>query len=252
MRSGDIFLFLSAFLASGVEFVEALTIVLAAGLARGWRSSLAGLGAATLALAGITAVLGPALTKIPLNGLRLVVGALLLVFGLQWLRKAILRASGYKALHDEDAIFAQEMADAEGAEHVERAGVDWYGFTLAFKGVLLEGLEVVFIVIAFGSAQGNLGLAALGAAAAVVLVVLAGVIAHAPLSRVPENTIKFAVGLLLTSFGCFWAAEGAGVHWPGDELSLLGVIGFFALVSFLLVRALRRQRVVMVTAGADA
>ena len=170
MSTGDTFLVLSAFLASGVEFVEALTIVLAAGLARGWRSAVAGLGAATLVLAVVVAVLGPALTVIPLQGLRLVVGALLLVFGLQWLRKAILRASGYKALHDEDAIFARELAEAEGAAHVERAGVDWYGFTLAFKGVLLEGLEVVFIVLTFGSAQGSIPLAAAGAACALVLV----------------------------------------------------------------------------------
>ena len=248
-----VLLVLSSFLASAVEMVEALTIVLAAGLTRGWRSSLTGVAAAVLALAVVVAALGPALTLVPLNALRLVVGALLLVFGLQWLRKAILRASGYKALHDEDATFAQEMSEARGAEHVERAGVDWYGFTLAFKGVLLEGLEVVFIVLTFGSAQGSLGLAALGAAAAIVLVVLAGVIAHSPLSRVPENTIKFAVGLLLTSFGCFWGAEGAGVDWPGDELSLLAVIAFFGLVSLVLVRTLRRQRrATLVTAEAEA
>src|SRR5436309_12989703 len=239
MRDG--FLFASAFLASAVEMVEALTIVLAAGLARGWRSSLAGLGAATLALAVITALLGPALTKIPLNGLRLVVGALLLVFGLQWLRKAILRASGYKALHDEDAIFAQEMAEASGAEHVERAGVDWYGFTLAFKGVLLEGLEVVFIVLTFGSAQGSIPLAAAGAAAALILGAGVGVAVRAPLARVPENAMKFAVGLMLTTYGVFWSVEGAGADWPGSDASLLGVLGFVVLSSFLLVRLLRRE-----------
>ena len=166
MTTGNAFLVLSAFLASAVEMVEALTIVLASALARGWRSSLAGVGAATLALAAITAALGPALTAIPLNALRLAVGALLLVFGLQWLRKAILRASGFKALHDEDAIFARELADAEGAERVERAGLDWYGFVLSFKGVLLEGLEVVFIVLTFGSAQHSIPLAAVGAAGA--------------------------------------------------------------------------------------
>src|SRR6266496_1078093 len=138
------FLFLAAFLASAVEMVEALTIVLAVALTRGWRSTLVGVAVAGLALAALIAALGPALTFIPIDALRIVVGALLLAFGLQWLRKAILRASGYKALHDEDAIFAQELAEARGAEHVERAGVDWYGFTLAFKGVLLEGLEVVF------------------------------------------------------------------------------------------------------------
>ena len=151
---------------------------------------------------------------------------MLLAFGLQWLRKAILRSSGYKPLHDEDEAFRrQREAGRRRQEHEQRAGLDWYSFTVAFKGVLLEGLEVVFIVISFGSAQGRLGLAAAGAAAALVLVVVAGVLARGPLERVPENTIKFAVGLLLTSFGCFWGAEGAGVHWPGDELSLLAVVG---------------------------
>jgi uncharacterized membrane protein len=242
MSTGDTFLFLSAFLASGVEFVEALTIVLAAGVSRGWRSSLTGLGAATLVLAVITAALGPALTKIPINGLRLVVGGLLLIFGLQWLRKAILRASGYKALHDEDAIFAQEMADAQGAEHVERAGIDWYGFTLAFKGVLLEGLEVVFIVLTFGSAQGSIPLAAAGAAAALIIVAGVGIAVRAPLARVPENAMKFAVGLMLTTFGVFWSVEGAGGDWPGSDAAILGVLAFVGLSSFVLVRLLKRER----------
>src|SRR5439155_18253977 len=214
MSTGDGFLVLSAFLASAVEFVEALTIVLAAGLARGWRSSLAGLGAAAVVLAVVTAALGPALTVIPLQALRLVVGALLLVFGLQWLRKAILRASGLKALHDEDAIFARELAEAGTAARSERAGIDAYGFTLAFKGVLLEGLEVAFIVLTFGSTQGSIPLAAGGAAVALVLVAGIGVAVRAPLARVPENTLKFAVGVMLTTFGIFWAAEGAGAHWP--------------------------------------
>jgi uncharacterized membrane protein len=242
MSTGNTFLVLSAFLASGVEFVEALTIVLAAGLARGWRSSLAGLGAATVVLAVIVAALGPALTVIPLQGLRLVVGGLLLVFGLQWLRKAILRASGYKALHDEDAIFARELADARGAAHLERGGVDWYGFTLAFKGVLLEGLEVVFIVLTFGSAQGSITLAAVGAVAALVLVAGVGVAVRAPLARVPENWMKFAVGVMLTTFGIFWSVEGAGADWPGSDASLLGVLGFVVLSSVLCVRLLRRER----------
>ena len=248
MSTGDTFLFLSAFLASGVEFVEALTIVLAAGLARGWRSSLAGLGAATVVLAVVVAVVGPALTKIPLNGLRLVVGGLLLIFGLQWLRKAILRASGYKALHDEDAIFSRELAEAQGAARVERAGVDWYGFTLAFKGVLLEGLEVVFIVLTFGSAQGSIPLAAAGAACALVLVAGVGIAVRAPLARVPENAMKFAVGVMLTTFGTFWSVEGAGADWPGSDAAILGVLAFVLLCSFLLVRLLRRERLEAVPA----
>ncbi len=248
MSTGNGFLVLSTFLASGVEMVEALTIVVAAGLARGWRSALAGLGAATLALAIIVAALGPALTHIPLQALRLAVGALLLVFGLQWLRKAILRSSGYKDMHDEDAIFAREMADARDAPHVERAGVDWYGFTLAFKGVLLEGLEVVFIVLTFGSAQGSIPLAAAGAAAALVLVAGVGIAVRAPLARVPENATKFVVGVMLTTFGIFWSAEGAGVDWPGDDASLFGVLGFVVLSSFILVRVLRRERLEAVPA----
>src|SRR4051794_31044142 len=196
---GSGFLFASAFLASAVEMVEALTIVLASGLSRGWRSSLAGLGAALVALAVVVALLGPALALVPLSALRLVVGALLLTFGLQWLRKAILRASGYKPLHDEDAIFAREVAGAEAARHESHAGVDWYGFTLSFKGVLLEGLEVAFIVITFGSTQGSIGVAAAAAGVALVLVAVAGVLVRAPLARVPENTMKFAVGVMLTS-----------------------------------------------------
>ena len=199
-------------------------------------------------LAVAVAALGPALTVIPLQALRLVVGGLLLVFGLQWLRKAILRASGYKALHDEDAIFARELADARGATHVERAGVDWYGFTLAFKGVLLEGLEVVFIVLTFGSAQGSIPLAAAGAIGALVLVAGVGVAVRAPLARVPENAMKFAVGVMLTTFGIFWSVEGAGGDWPGSDASLLGVLGFVVLSSFLLVRLLRRERLEAVPA----
>src|SRR5881227_4364064 len=228
----DVLLLASAFLASAVEMVEALTIVLASGLTRGWRSSLVGVGAATAALAVVVAALGPALTLIPINALRLVVGGLLLTFGLQWLRKAILRASGFKALHDEDAIFAKELEEARTAERLERAGVDWYGFTLSFKGVLLEGLEVAFIVITFGSTQGSIPLAAVGAAAALVLVAGVGVAVRAPLARVPENTLKFAVGVMLTTFGIFWAAEGAGAHWPGDDASLPGVLAFVCLASF--------------------
>ena len=236
----DVLLVVSAFLASAVEMVEALTIVLASGLTRGWRSSLIGVGAATAALAVVVAALGPALTLVPNNALRLVVGGLLLAFGLQWLRKAILRASGYKALHDEDAVFAQELRDAEVAPRDERAGIDWYGFTLSFKGVFLEGLEVAFIVITFGTARTHgVALAAAAAAAALLVVVVAGVLVHAPLSRVPENALKFTVGLLLTTFGTFWAAEGAGASWPGDDAALPAILAVLALASFLAVRALR-------------
>jgi uncharacterized membrane protein len=241
-----------AFLASAVEMVEALTIVLGVGVVRGWRSTLIGAGSAFVVLAVLVAALGPALSRLPIDALRLVVGALLLAFGLQWLRKAILRSSGFVALHDEDFAFRSEREQAAAAGTEMRAGLDWYSFTVAFKGVLLEGLEVVFIVISFGSAQDALGPAAAGAAAAFVVVVAAGILAQGPLSRVPENTIKFAVGLLLTSFGCFWGAEGAGVDWPGDEVSLLGVIAFFVVLSFALVRLLGRRRVALNARGAEA
>jgi uncharacterized membrane protein len=244
----DVFLFFSAFLASAVEMVEALTIVLAVGVTRGWRSPLFGVAAATLALAAIVAALGPALQLLPIDVLRLVVGALLLCFGLQWLRNAILRSSGYKALHDEDEVFRDEQAEATTASRDRRVGLDWYSFTIAFKGVLLEGLEVAFIVITFGSTQGRLGLAAAAAGAALVVVAIVGVLVHAPLARVPENKIKFAVGLLLTTFGIFWGAEGAGVSWPGDELALPCLLGFLSALALLFVRLLRRQRLELQTA----
>jgi uncharacterized membrane protein len=167
----------------------------------------------------------------------------LLVFGLGWLRKAILRASGYKALHDEEAIYARELVAAQTADRDRRAVVDdWYAFTLSFKGVLLEGLEVAFIVVTFGSNQGNIGLAVLGAAIAVVLVVSAGVVIRGPLARVPENTLKFGVGVLLTSFGTFWGAEGAGAVWPGADAALLVLIPVVLLVALGLVWLLRRTR----------
>jgi uncharacterized membrane protein len=235
---------LGAFLASAVEMVEALTIVLAVGMTRGWRSVAVGVGAAFVALAALIAALGPALTQIPIEALRIVVGAVLLTFGLQWLRKAILRAAGARALHDEEAIYAREVEESRHAALTTRGRLDWYAFTLAFKGVLLEGLEVVFIVVSFGSTGGHLGLAAAGAGAALVVVGTVGALVHRPLSRVPENSLKFAVGIMLTSFGVFWGGEGVGVSWPGSDLALLGLIGFFALVSFALVADLRRRTAV--------
>ena len=212
------------------------------GLTRGWRSALTGAVAALVALAAIVAALGPALTSIPIDVLRLVVGGLLLVFGLQWLRKAILRASGWRAQRDEDSVFARETAAARTAGKEEKAGLDWYGFTVSFKGVLLEGLEVAFIVLTFGSTQGSIPLAAAGAAAAVVLVVVAGVVVRGPLSRVPENTLAFAVGVMLTTFGTFWGAEGAGVDWPGGDAAILGVLAFILLISLAFVGALQARR----------
>ncbi|HCU97426.1 MAG TPA: hypothetical protein DHU96_33860 [Actinobacteria bacterium] len=235
-------LILTVFVACAVEAVEALTIVLAAGLTREWRSTFQGMAAALVVLAAVVAVAGPTLTLLPLGALRLVVGALLAVFGLQWLRKAILRASGHKALHDEAAIYREQVSAAQSAAS-QRAGlVHWYGFTLAFKGVLLEGLEVVFIAITFGASQKNVGLAALSAAAAVVVVATAGLAVHAPLARVPENTMKFAVGVMLTSFGVFWGAEGAGVSWPGNDAALLALVPLTALAALGYTALLRRAQ----------
>jgi uncharacterized membrane protein len=234
----DVLLFLAAFLACAVEMVEALTIVLAVGVTRGWRSAIAGTVSALAALVVVIAVLGPALAQLPIDALRLFVGTLLLIFGLQWLRKAILRAGGIKALHDEASIYAREVAELE--LHEERSAHDWYAFTVAFKGVFLEGLEVAFIVVTFGGSQHHVGLAALGALAALVIVLIVGVIVHAPLSRVPENTLKFGVGVMLTSFGIFWSGEGAGVHWPGGDLAILALIGFVVGTAFVLVEVLRR------------
>ncbi|HEX5195030.1 MAG TPA: hypothetical protein VFW09_19705 [Solirubrobacteraceae bacterium] len=231
----------SVFLACAVEAVEALTIVLAVGTARNWRSALYGVGAGLLALAVVVAALGPAVGSIPIGALRVVVGGLLLVFGLQWLRKAVLRAAGLKALHDEDAIFEREAAAARDADAGARGRgpVDGYAFTIACKGVLLEGLEVVFIVLTFGANQHDVGLATLAAVAATLAVVAAGVAVRAPLARVPENTMKFAVGVLLSTYGCFWLAEGAGAHWPGGDASLLALIPGIALFAVALVAWLR-------------
>jgi uncharacterized membrane protein len=244
--SRDLLLFIAVFLACAVEGVEAVTIVLAAGITRGWRSAWAGVGVALLSLAALVAVLGPALTALPVGMLRLVVGGLLLVFGLQWLRKAILRAGGFKALHDEEAIFAREVAELRVVSGAVRGGIDPFGFAVSFKGVLLEGLEVAFIVITFGSNQHDVGLAALAALAALALVVVAGAAAHAPLSRVPENTLKFAVGVLLTSFGTFWGAEGAGARWPGGDAAIPVLVAVVAAASIALVAVLRRRHAQLV------
>jgi uncharacterized membrane protein len=234
-------LFLAVFLACVVEAVEALTIVLAAGTGRDWRSAITGVVSGVVVLVVVVAALGPALTLIPLGALRLVVGGLLLIFGLQWLRKAIMLASGLKALHDEDAIFATELAAARAAPAGSRGGVaDWYSFTLSFKGVVLEGLEVAFIALTFGANQQNIPLAAVAALAAVLAVTVAGLAIRAPLARVPENTLKFVVGIMLTSFGIFWGAEGAGAVWPGADAALLVVIPAIAVFALGLVALLRR------------
>jgi uncharacterized membrane protein len=216
--------------------------VLAVGTTRSWRSSFYGVGAAVVVLAALVAALGPALTSLPLNALRVAVGGLLLVFGLQWLRKAVLRAAGLKELHDEAAAFEAEQAAARAADDRTVSGIDYYAFVVSFKGVLLEGLEVAVIVLTFGANQHRIGLAAASAGVAIALVVLAGFAARAPLARVPENTMKFAVGVMLTSFGTFWGAEGAGAHWPGGDAALLVLIPGLLAASVAMVAWLRSGR----------
>jgi uncharacterized membrane protein len=264
--SSTFILVLAVFAASLVEMVEALTIVVAAGVGRGWRPALEGAAAALLVLGVLVIAVGvPLIRYIPLDALRVVVGALLLVLGLSWLRKAILRASGHKAPHDEDMIFASTVAELRAEEasgpaaalgapasarqpQTARIGKhDGVGFVVAFKGVFLEGTEVVLIVISLGTAQHRLGLAALAAAAAIAVVGVAGLLVARQLSEVPENTIKTVVGVMLTSFGVFWIGEGAGVHWPGSDLAIPVLVGFFVVVFFGFTAFMRTQLPASVT-----
>ena len=245
--TGSVVLVTAVFLASAVEMVEALTIVLAVGVTRGWKSAFEGVAVALLALAGLVVLLGPALVHyVPLSVLRLVVGGLLLVFGLQWLRKAVLRAAGLKAKHDEDAIFAEHVAELSEAPVTN--GRDAVAFTVAFKGVFLEGLEVVVIVITLGSTSypHRLGLAAMAAGAAAFVVLIIGLIVHRQLSGVPENAMKMGVGLMLVSFGTFWSAEGVHVTWPGSDLAIPVLVASYGLVAWVLVVALRHDTAVEV------
>ena len=241
-------LVVSAFLASAVEFVEALTIVLAMGVTRGWRSALAGVALALVALAAITALAGYALAEwFPESLLQLIVGTLLLIFGLQWLRKAVLRAAGLKAHNDEEESYRRELEAGRGAGGDVRLGLDWFGFVVSFKGVFLEGLEIAFIVITFGVSAGDVPAAAAGAALAGAIVLTIGALAHRPLSRVPQNTIKLAVGLLLSTFGTFWAVEGLGVfaagqeslEWPGGDAALPVLLAVWAAFAWSATRVLR-------------
>ncbi|HTW08773.1 MAG TPA: hypothetical protein VME46_14755 [Acidimicrobiales bacterium] len=228
----------AVFLASAVESVEALTIIVAAGVSRGWRSALEGMAVAIALLAVLVATLGPALVYlVPIDVLRVVVGGLLLVFGLQWLRKAVLRAVGLKAKHDEDAIFTKQL-DALGGASQGRTGRDSAGFVVAFKGTFLEGLEVVIIVLGLGGGDHQLALAGAAAMAAVLVVAGVGVAVARQLAGVPENAMKTVVGLMLVSFGTFWAGEGLGVRWPGSDLAILGLVAAYAVVTFALVQAL--------------
>jgi uncharacterized membrane protein len=251
MTASTVVLVLAVFGASAVEAVEALTIVTAAGVSRGWRSALEGTLAAVLVLVVLVLAVGvPIARLVPIDLLRVVIGALLLVLGLDWLRKAVLRASGHKALHDEDAIYEKTVADlSAGATAVagvapagswRRGRRDATGFTVAFKGVFLEGMEVVLIVITLGASSGRLALAAAAAGAAVAVVGVVGYLVARQLSEVPENAMKLAVGIMLTSFGVFWVGEGAGLHWPGSDLMILALVGVFAMTAVVLSLVMRR------------
>jgi uncharacterized membrane protein len=239
---------IAAFLASTVEFVEAFTIVLVVGVTVNWKSAFIGMAAATVALIVLVGIFGTALVIfIPLEALRTAVGFLLILFGLKWLKKSVLRYSGVKALHDEEAIYEEQMAEMRARGERPSNNVDAFGVVTSFKSVLLEGLEVAFIIITFGSASASnvsaraagIAYAAIGAAAALILVALSGALIRAPLQRVPENTLKFVVGVMLTSFGTFWGGEGIGVTWPGADWFLLALVAFYLLVSFALVTWLR-------------
>ncbi|HKJ53896.1 MAG TPA: hypothetical protein VKB27_20560 [Gammaproteobacteria bacterium] len=255
MNADAIGLMSTVFLASGVEFVEAFTIVLAMGVARGWRTALTGTVVALLVLGLLTLTLGVTLKNyVNASLLQFIIGTLLLVFGLQWLRKAVLRSAGLKSMHDEEQIFAEELALAEAAGHRQRWGIDGFGFVVSFKGVLLEGLEVVFIVITFGLGAAHRGMpdamwnASMGALVAAAAVVVAGVLVRKPLAMVPENLMKYVVGLLLSTFGVFWVVEGIGffspagssLEWPGELSSLGAILIGWVVISRILIIALRR------------
>jgi uncharacterized membrane protein len=232
----------AAFLASLVEAVEALTIVLAVATVRGWRPAGLGALAGLAVLAIIVLALGPLLDRVPLHLLQLVIGVLLLLFGMRWLRKAILRSAGVIPLHDETTAFASETADLREQARRHEAKLDWLAGLTSFKAVLLEGLEVVFIVIALSAGRGMLIPASLGALAACLLVAAIGLVVHRPLARVPENTLKFAVGVMLSAFGIFWTGEGLGVEWPGADFAIVVFAALFLAVSFAAVMLARRPR----------
>jgi len=230
----------AAFLSSLVEAVEALTIVLAVATVRGWKPAGLGTLAGLALLALIVLLLGPLLDRVPLYILQLVIGVLLLLFGMRWLRKAVLRAAGIIPLHDETLAFQHETEELREQARRHEAKLDWIAGVAAFKAVVLEGLEVVFIVIAVGAGRGLLFPASLGALAACLLVIIIGLAVHHPLSRVPENTLKFAVGVMLSAFGVFWTGEGLGVPWPGEDLAILGFAALFLLVALAAVPLARR------------
>jgi len=233
----------AAFLASLVEVVEAFTIVLAVATVRGWRPAIAGAASGLVLLALIVLVFGPAIDRIPIGVLQVSIGVLLLLFGMRWLRKAVLRAAGVIPLHDEEAAYRAETTELQDTVRRHHARADWLAGLAAFKAVVVEGIEVVFIVIAVGAGRGLIVPASLGAAAAAALVLLIGALVHRPLARVPENALKFGVGVMLSAFGVFWTGEGLGVNWPGEDLMVLGLVAAFLLLGLALVAVVRDRSV---------
>jgi len=237
----DVLLVAAAFLASSVEMVEAITIILAVGVTKGWRTAFTGVIAASVALVLVVAILGVSLVNlVPIHVLQVTVGILLLIFGMQWLRKAIQRAAGVRSSHDEAKIFASEVSELSAASP-SGGGLDWQGFVVSFKGVFLEGLEVAFIVITFGANSGRLDLAAAGAVAAFFLVSAVGIVVHRPLTQVPENAIKHTVGVMLMAFGTFWGAEGVGIEWRMGAAAILPIAALYWLASLVFIEAIRRR-----------
>ena len=241
MSTSTIYLLIAVAIGSAIETVEATTIVLASGITRGWRSTFEGAGLAVLLLVAITVIFGPALVNyVPINVLRIVVGFLLLIFGLQWLYKNILRTAGYRALHDEAVIYQKNVNNLAQAPGLMQGKRDSLAFVISFKGVFLEGMEIVIMVISFGAPNGQLGLSALAAGAAILVVATIGAFTAKPLAKIPEEWMKLGVGLLLSLFGTFWMGEGAGIAWPASDAFLLVILAVLSLVTFGLIAYLKR------------
>lgn len=254
----ELFLGFTVFLASAVEMVEALTIILAIGITRGWRSVYIATAAALLTLAAIVLVFGQALMKVSdesdpsVHLLWTIAGGLLLIFGLQWMRKPILRISGILPTRDEDAVYQKTKQAAKKTKLKLHQGIDWYSFVIVYKGVLIEGLEVIFIVIAFGAAQSRLSTAVIAAAAALVCVALVGLVIHKPLSRVPENAMKLTVGVVLATFGTYFGLKGMGIFWPFGEWAILGIVAFYSFLSYASILVLKEQVITLTAKRADS
>lgn len=232
--TGPVVVLITAFLASAVEATEMVTIVLGVGATRGWRATLAGVGAGFAVLAVVVAVLGVALSAIPIAPLRLVVGALLLVFGLQWFRKGVMRVAAH-------GLAGFKLRPEDEPPEWTGVGFDWVAFVLAFKGVVLEGLEVAFIVVSFGANSNQFGAAVVGGVGAMVAIGVTGLLLQRIVRRIPRSLLQLVVGILLTTFGSFWALEGLGVEWPGGDGAILGLLAVYLLTAVTYITIERRR-----------